>query len=100
VLLVDAGPDHLLQLREIIYPEVRKSPPPALDKAEQSGFGLVVADTLRYQTPELNREQIADLLVMTPHLYRATRAGKEAAAQLESIRLTVDVVFRVLEKGA
>ncbi len=100
VLLVDAGPDHLLQLREIIYPEVRKSPPPALDKAELAGFRLVADETLNYRTPELNRGQIADLLVMTPHLYRATRAGKEAAAQLESIRLTVDVVLRVLEKGA
>lgn len=100
VLLVDAGPDHLLQLREIIYPEVRKSPPPALDKAELAGFRLVADETLNYRTPELNRGQIADLLVMTPHLYRATRAGKEAAAQLESIHLTVDVVLRVLEKNS
>jgi 23S rRNA (guanine745-N1)-methyltransferase len=100
VLLVDAGPDHLLQLREIIYPEVRKSPPPALDKAEQSGFALIAEKTLRYDTPDLDRGAIADLLVMTPHLYRATRAGKEAAAQLECISLTVEVVFRVLEKTA
>jgi 23S rRNA (guanine745-N1)-methyltransferase len=98
VLLVDAGPDHLLQLREIIYPEVRKSPPPVLDKAEQSGFALIAEKTLRYDTPGLDRSAIADLLVMTPHLYRATRAGKEAAAQLERISLTVEVVFRVLTK--
>lgn len=100
VLLVDAGPEHLLQLREIIYPEVRKSPPPALDKAEQSGFALIAEKTLRYDTPDLDRSAIADLLVMTPHLYRATRAGKEAAAQLERISLTVEAVFRVLEKTA
>lgn len=98
LLLVDAGPDHLVQLREIIYPEVRKSPPPALDKALQAGFELVASQILRYQTADLDDAQIADLLVMTPHLYRATRAGKEAAAQLKHIRLTVDVVFRVLEK--
>lgn len=98
LLLVDAGPDHLLELREVIYPEVRKSPPPPLDKAAELGFTLIDSQALNYTTAELNREQIADLLLMTPHLYRATHTGKEAAAQLSSLRLTVDVVFRVLEK--
>ncbi|MEW6648323.1 MAG: putative RNA methyltransferase [Pseudomonadota bacterium] len=98
LLLVDAGPDHLLELRNVIYPEVRKSPPPPLDKAAEFGFTLIDSQSLNYTPPELNREQIADLLLMTPHLYRATRAGKEAAARLHSLHLTVDVVFRVLEK--
>lgn len=96
LVLVDAGSEHLLELREIIYPEVRKSPPPTLDKAEQQGFALVQTSELRYQSGDLPRAQIADLLVMTPHLYRATKEGKEAAARLETLRLTVDVVFRVL----
>lgn len=99
VLLVDAGSDHLLQLREIIYPEVRRSPPPSLDKAQQQGFELVAVEELRYQSDTLNRMQIGDLLLMTPHLYRATKEGKEAAARLESLRLTVDVLFRVLRKS-
>lgn len=97
LILVDAGPEHLVELRQIIYPEVRKSAPPSLEKAEQHGFTLQQTSDLRYLTDALTREQIADLLVMTPHLYRATREGKEAAAKLESIRLTVDVVFRVLK---
>jgi len=96
IILVDAGSEHLLELRQIIYPEVRKSPPPSLEKAEQQGFSLKEMGELRYQTEPLNRQQISDLLTMTPHLYRATKEGKEAAARLESIRLTVDVAFRVL----
>jgi hypothetical protein len=35
---------------------------------------------------------------MTPHLYRATKEGKETAGDLQKLDLTVDVVFRVLEK--
>lgn len=97
LVLVDAGSDHLLELREIIYPEVRKSPPPALDKAQQQGFSLAQMSELSYLSTPLDRQQIADLLVMTPHLYRATQAGKEAAARLEHLRLTVDAVFRVLK---
>lgn len=100
LILVDPGPDHLRQLREVIYPEVRTSPPSSIAKAEQAGFELFDTQSLRYDTPELNRQQIADLLVMTPHLYRAPQAGKEAAAQLERLTLTVDVVFRVLGQQA
>lgn len=96
LILVDPGPDHLRQLREVIYPEVRSSPPPSTAKAQQAGFELIDTHSLRYDTAELNREQIADLLVMTPHLYRAPKAGKEAAARLQRLTLTVDVVFRVL----
>lgn len=98
VILVDAGPDHLLELRQVIYPEVRRAPPPSLEKAQQAGFELIDSQTLSYQTEELNPVQIADLLMMTPHLYRATREGKEAAARLERLVLTVDVVFRVLQR--
>lgn len=97
VILVEAAADHLLELRQVIYPEVRKAPPPSLDKARQQGFTVAQMSELRYQTAPLSREQISDLLVMTPHLYRATREGKEAAARLETLRLTVDVVLRVLE---
>lgn len=99
IVLVEAGPDHLLELRQIIYPEVRKSPPPALDKAGQAGFTLIDSHTLHYQTAALHRERIADLLLMTPHLFRATREGKEAAQKLERLVLTVDVVFRILQNA-
>lgn len=97
IVLVEAGIDHLLELRQVIYPEVRRSAPPPLDKAEQAGFALIDSATLHYQTDPLERQQIDDLLLMTPHLFRATREGKEAAQQLQSLVVTVDVVVRVLE---
>jgi 23S rRNA (guanine745-N1)-methyltransferase len=97
LLLVDAGPEHLIELRKIIYPEVRKTEPPALTTAGQAGFQLLDHAALRYSTEDLRQQQIADLLVMTPHLYRATKEGKDAAARLEHITLTVDAVFRLLE---
>lgn len=100
IVLVEAAAEHLLELRQVIYPEVRKAPPPALDRAELAGFSLIDSQPLCYQTAALNREQIGDLLVMTPHLFRATREGKAAAAQLERLVLTVDLLVRVLELPA
>lgn len=97
ILLLDPGPDHLLELRQLIYPEVRRRPPPGLAAAEAAGFRLLDTQTLRYRTEELDAGALQQLLVMTPHLYRASAAGKAAAAGVSSLALTVEVVLRVLE---
>ena len=99
VLLVDPGEEHLIELRQVIYPKVRRSPPPTLAAAEAQGFMLQDTQTLRYGTDPIDHERLADLLVMTPHLYRASAEGKAAAAGLDQLALTVDVVLRTLVLG-
>jgi 23S rRNA (guanine745-N1)-methyltransferase len=99
IILLEVEADHLIELREVIYPEVHKHPLPSLDAAKQLGFELISCDRLREQAGMLNREQLDDLLVMTPHLYRATKEGKEAAARLSELSITIDVCVRVLELG-
>jgi len=97
LLLVEAGPQHLLELRRVIYDEVKQHGLPVLDQAAAQGFELLMQDELVYQTVALDRTQIADLLLMTPHLFRAGREGKQRAAELEQIELTVDVTLRTLQ---
>jgi 23S rRNA (guanine745-N1)-methyltransferase len=99
VILVDPGIDHLKELRKIIYAEVKKSAPQDLSCIEESEFLLLDRQFLNYKTGEINREQLSNLLIMTPHFYRATKAGREAAAKVNQLDLTVDVVFSVLEKS-
>ena len=92
VILVDAGTEHLLELRKILYPIIRSS-----DKQNDfRDFELIDNELINYNI-QLNQREIADLLLMTPHLYRATKEGKDAAQELEQIQLTVDVLFRVLK---
>lgn len=98
VILVEPGPDHLKELRAILYTDVRKSDPPDISYAEELGFFMRDRQQLQFSTGLINNEQINNLLVMTPHLYRANQAGREAAAGLQELDLTVDVVFRTLEK--
>ena len=86
---VDAGPDHLRELREIIYPVLK--PPRALETPAPAGFTELSSDTLRYSVTIDGQEQIADLLAMTPHLFRASSEGKARAAALTSLTVTVDV---------
>ena len=86
---VDAGPDHLRELREIIYPTLKPQRP--ADPAAPAGFARLAEESIRFALSFDSREAIADLLAMTPHLYRASAEGRARAAALNELSLTVDV---------
>ncbi|SDL37789.1 23S rRNA m(1)G-745 methyltransferase [Modicisalibacter muralis] len=89
LLQVDAGPDHLRELREIIYPTLK--PERTGDAQVPQGFTHLSTDTVRYPLELTGAQQIADLLSMTPHLYRANAEGRARVASLESLTVSVDV---------
>lgn len=100
VLMVDPGPDHLLELRAIIYPTVERGEGPAgLDAAERAGYRLADQQQVKFAAELVGRDQIADLLAMTPHAHRATQAGRDSLATLESLNITGDVVLRLLSRA-
>lgn len=100
LLTLNAGPQHLIELREIIYPSVRHSDSTVVEQALSAGFILGESTTLEFKTAPLSQLEIGNLLTMTPHLYRASQAGKDRAAQLNHFPVTVDVVFQLLQKPA
>jgi len=89
LLQVDAGPDHLRELREIIYPTLK--PERLVDSQVPAGFRSLSTETVRFPLAIDGAEQIADLLAMTPHLYRASAEGRARAAALSALAVTVDV---------
>jgi 23S rRNA (guanine745-N1)-methyltransferase len=98
LLQVDTGPDHLRELREVIYPMLK---PERLDVTQiPEGFSDLGCETVRFGLEIAGAEHIADLLAMTPHLYRATAEGRARAAALTEISLTVDVRLRRFERLA
>lgn len=98
IILVEPGTDHLKELREIIYAEVKKTDLQDHSDLKETGLSVVACEQLRFETDVLDNEQINNLLIMTPHFYRATKEGREAAGKLEQLDLTVDIVFWTLEK--
>jgi len=95
LILVESGPQHLQELRKIIYPVLN----------EQKQKEIVLDDfltkstqSLTYQIDITEKQFITDLLTMTPHLFRASAEGKIKAAQLNSLSLTIDVRLSCLEK--
>jgi len=99
IILVEPGPDHLTELREIIYTDVKKTEPMDLSHLEASGLVLEDTQSLKFNTGVIKTTAIKNLLLMTPHFYRANKDGREQALSLDEINLSVDVVFRVLRKA-
>ncbi|MEQ1783584.1 MAG: putative RNA methyltransferase [Hyphomonadaceae bacterium] len=99
VLLVDPAPDHLIELRAIIYPMVELAEGQgSLDAAERAGYRLADQQRVTFTADLFGQAQIADLLAMTPHDHRATQAGRESLAAREHLTVTVDVAIRLLSK--
>jgi 23S rRNA (guanine745-N1)-methyltransferase len=96
VLLVDPAADHLLELREIIYPTVKRSAPPPLAHAEAAGYVLEHEQELRLAVTLTDTEAIQDLLAMTPHVHRIPQDRRQALAGLSTLSVTVNVVIRLL----
>jgi 23S rRNA (guanine745-N1)-methyltransferase len=94
LIMVDAGADHLRELREIIYPEVKAARPP--QNQVLAGFNRTATQQLRYPVQLRDAQQISNLLTMTPHLYRASAEGLKKASALTELRVTVDVTLTTL----
>jgi len=99
IIVVDPGPEHLKELREIIYPEIKKSDQLSMLQTENTGLLLVNSESMQFKVKLKDNEQITNLLIMTPHFYRASKEGREAAKKLTQLDLTIDVVFNVFEKS-
>jgi 23S rRNA (guanine745-N1)-methyltransferase len=97
LLQVDAGPDHLRELREIIYPRLK--PERTAELQTPAGFSRLPTETLRFPIDLTSAGQIADLLAMTPHLFRASAEGRAAAAALTALSLSVEVRLTCFERG-
>ena len=98
IIMVDPGTKHLKELREIIYDEIKKTKSSDVLQFDEEKFSLLSSEALQFETVLSDNEQINQLLLMTPHFYRASKAGREAACKLDRLDLTVDVVLKTLQK--
>lgn len=85
-----AAEDHLLGLKNIIYPELHHKE--KFTTPEVTGFRLVESRPLRF-TFTVEGEQVQNLLSMTPHVYRI---GKEGAERLRQTKCLTDTASCVL----
>ncbi len=84
------GPDHLIELRERIYPQVRRQSFDPLTQL-QGSFERTGRQQLRFPLTLESSEAIRQLLAMTPHQWRASAEARQAIATLERLDLTADI---------
>jgi 23S rRNA (guanine745-N1)-methyltransferase len=89
LLQVEAGPNHLRELREVIYPTLKPERSSEIEVPES--FTHHSSKRVSYSLTLNSSEEVADLLAMTPHLYRASAEGRASAAALEMLVVTVEV---------
>ncbi|WP_417664477.1 putative RNA methyltransferase [Pseudidiomarina donghaiensis] len=92
LIMVDPASEHLLELKQIIYPQVNSKPEQLPVPADT--WQLADEQRLTFTLELTEREHIQHLLTMTPHLYRASSEGRERAAALEHITVTADMWVR------
>jgi 23S rRNA (guanine745-N1)-methyltransferase len=99
LLLVDPAPDHLSELRELIYEKVKRTDLSSIEMAFAAGFSLAREDVLNFSITLGDQAAIQDLLAMTPHGYRITPEARARLAKQNCLTTKVSVAFRLLQKA-
>jgi 23S rRNA (guanine745-N1)-methyltransferase len=87
-----AAQDHLMGLKSVIYPELKlreKDSVPTLP-----GFALAESVPIRFEFT-VTGPQVQNLLSMTPHVYRISKAGADALRATETLTDTASCVLNV-----
>ncbi|WP_411359443.1 putative RNA methyltransferase [Pseudidiomarina salilacus] len=92
LLMVDPGSEHLAELKHVIYEQVHSKPERLPVAADQ--WRLASEQHLTYTFDLPSHQAIQALLLMTPHLHRASAQGRARAEALQSLSVTVDVWLR------
>ncbi|WP_017446107.1 putative RNA methyltransferase [Gayadomonas joobiniege] len=88
LILLEAGPSHLLEIRKALYPELSTNK--SSSNTPETDFKWVKTSNEK-QTTTINQSQIADLLMMTPHGHRAEKSRLEVVKQCASMTVTLDI---------
>ena len=93
VFTINTGLGHLREMREILYPQVKDSCFNPTRVMEDNGFFCVNEQPLSYTIELTSSEQIHDLLLMTPHVWKASQEARDRLLARENLTVTIDVVL-------
>lgn len=90
-----AAPDHLLGLKSVIYDQLHHKPKDTVP--ELPGFSREQSIPIRFSFT-VEGPQIQNLLSMTPHLFRISKAGAQRLAALETLTDTASCVLNIYRR--
>jgi 23S rRNA (guanine745-N1)-methyltransferase len=94
VVVVGAGPRHLLQLKEALYDTTYLNE----ERADLPALPELVRRKVCYDLPLRGGETIGQLFSMTPYYWRTSPGDRERLNGVEELTVTVDVDLMVFRK--
>jgi 23S rRNA (guanine745-N1)-methyltransferase len=97
-IMVSTGPNHLIELRALIYDIVKTE---KVKDFRHLGGGLnhFKCLKLKEKTTLTSSQSILTLLAMTPHYWRCTQEKKQGLESLSELSLTLDIQFDIFIKS-
>lgn len=95
-LQVLAGEDHLMGLKNIIYPQIIRKE--KQQEKELAGFTLCRHEILEFSFSLEDTAQVRNLLSMTPHFWRISKEGAERLGNTNRLDDTAQVIFNLYRK--
>lgn len=96
LIIVSTGENHLLQMKEVVYENVRKDFYSPIEDLKI--FKYIETINCTYKTFIKENESIKNLFNMTPYRWRSPREGIEKLFSLSELETLIDVNFDIFEK--
>jgi 23S rRNA (guanine745-N1)-methyltransferase len=96
MLVVRAGENHLIELRQIIYPEIIEKNKSAI--YDDHYLDCIKEETLTAKVKLVGTESILKLLEMTPHYWKIKAEGKDALKKYTELAITLDFKLSLLKR--
>lgn len=93
LICVTPAQNHLIELRELLYDEIRNKTD---NRNYPPRWNVIHSQRLKFEVV-LNQEDVQNLLLMTPHLFRAQRDRLRQIADLQELTVSVDIAVDTLQ---
>ena len=96
LIIVSTGENHLLEMKEVVYEEVRKDFYSPVEDLKIFDYETTINHSYMEEIKE--KESIINLFNMTPYRWRSPREGVEKLFSLDNLKITIDVNFDIFIK--
>jgi 23S rRNA (guanine745-N1)-methyltransferase len=98
LIMVEPAHNHLIELRQALYPQVKQKDLSAKQAAAPEGFSWQATHKVQMVQAGLSQAQTQNLLSMTPHAHKAPKDRLQATLNNPPPTLTIDVLMQVYSK--
>ncbi|MFT6328003.1 MAG: 23S rRNA (guanine745-N1)-methyltransferase, partial [Crocinitomicaceae bacterium] len=97
LISANTGTEHLIELRQHLYDDVKTDKPEA-KISNENRLEHIKSVNIKQQINLHSQIEIEQLLTMTPHYWRVTQEKKQALSALEQLKVSLDIQFDIYRR--